>query len=67
MHMIIKFETFTDMCSTNNGLNTFKTPQNDKNSNLNSILRHLPWLMLPTKLIAIKYGHNKISTLCGRP
>ena len=35
--MIIKFETITDMCSKKYGLNTFKTPQNDKNSNLNSI------------------------------
>ena len=35
MHMIIKFETFTDMCSKNNyDLNTFITPQNNKNSNL---------------------------------
>ena len=25
------------------------------------------WSMLPTKLIAIKYGRNRISTLCGRP
>ena len=55
MHMIIKFKTFTDMC------------KNDNDSNLNSISKHLPWLMLPTKLIAIKYGHNRISTLCGRP
>ena len=31
VHMIIKFETYIDMCSKNMyGLNTFKTPQNDK-------------------------------------
>ena len=70
MHMIIKFESFNDMCSKKliwpkHSQNSTKRQKFESKQHLEA-LALVALLMLPTKLIAIKYGHNRISNLCGR-